>query len=70
MELRLSWEAPIPLVTQELPNILWNPKVRYRGHKSTPLVPNQRQINPVHTAPSYISKINFSIILPPTSRSS
>jgi hypothetical protein len=61
MELSPSWEAASRTATQEFP-ILRNPKVHCRAHKSSPLVPILSQINRVHTAPSYLSKIIFSLL--------
>jgi hypothetical protein len=66
MELNHFWEAANCAATQELPNILWNPKICYRVHKSL----NPKRGNPVHTTPSYLSKIHFNIVHPATSWSS
>ena len=64
MEQSPSWEANWFAASQEIPRILWNPKVHYRIHKSPPPVPILSKLNPVHTPVSHFLKIQLNIILP------
>ena len=43
-----SWEANQFSASQEIPHILWNPKVYYHIQNIPPPVPILTQINPVH----------------------
>jgi hypothetical protein len=69
MDLSPSWKATSCTGTQELPNILWKPKVHSCVHKGPSPAPVLSQINQDHTTLPHLSKIHFSIIHPPTSLS-
>jgi len=63
-EQSLSWKANWFSTNQEIPRILWNPKVHYLIHKYLSPVPILSQLDLVHTPTSQFLKIHLNIILP------
>jgi hypothetical protein len=66
MEQSPSWEANWFVASQEIPRVLWNPKVHHRTQKRPLPVPILSQPNPVHTPTIHFLKVHPNIILPPT----
>ena len=64
-----SSEANWFAASQEIPRILWNPKVHYRTHKRPTPVVILGQPNPVHIPTSHLLEIPPNIIHPSTTRS-
>jgi len=55
------WEANRFSASQEIPHLLWNPKVHYRIHKCPPNVPILSQPDTVHNPAFNFLKIQFNI---------
>ena len=70
MEQSPSREANRFSASQEIPRILWNPKVHYRTNKSPPPTHILSHIDPVHALTSHFLEIHPSDILPSTPGSS
>ena len=64
-----SWAANWFATSQEIPCILWNPKVHYRNHKRPPPVTILCQPNLVHIPTSHLLERHPNIIHPSTPRS-
>jgi hypothetical protein len=58
------FEKLIVTDSQEIPQLLLNPKVHYNVHRSQPLVPILSHMNTVYNFRTYFPKINSKYYLP------
>jgi hypothetical protein len=67
MEQSPSENLILHLACQEIPRLLWNPKIHYRVQNSLPPVPILSQMNQIHTLQPFFLTFHFNIILPSSS---
>jgi len=61
MEQSLSREADSHSASQGILHTLWNPKVHYSVHNSSPMVPILSQMNLVYKFPPYFPETHYNI---------
>jgi len=62
MKQSFSRKASSHSANQEIPHLLWSPKVHYHVNKGPPLVPIMSQTHPIHNFLPYFLKIHSNIV--------